>query len=607
MPPMQIDCGLEKEPWQHSRSVDELMPPWAPIGTCTRSQFNSTAQATIADNSRCIDFDDRCAMPTKVRHMTSHSPRLRCLGLFASLLSVLLASGCTSPAEFVRNGFKVGPNYARPPAQVAPQWIDADDVRVRSDTDDLSQWWKVFNDPVLDDLICHAYRQNLSLREAGFRVLQARAQYGYAIGEIFPQTQNATGNYTRTATSITAITGGSFGSAFGTGGSIPPFAQYFGMLNSNFNLAWELDFWGRFRRAIEGTGADLDASVEGYNDVLVTLLGDVATNYVQLRVLQLQIELLHENVRLQRESVRIAQARFDLGGKTELDLAQAKTTLDQTLAQIPQKEITVRQVTNRLCVLLGVPPTELASRLAKRTIPDAPKEVVAGIPADLLRRRPDVRRAERQAAAESARIGVAVAQLYPHISIIGSFGWQAPNLNQLFTPLAFQGSYAPSFQWDLLNYGRLWNNIKYQKFKFQEVVTTYQNKVLSAAEEVENGMVMYLKAQEEVKYLAESVVEAKKALRIGVEEFKAGRVDFNRVAVLEQNLVQQDTVLAQARGDVALGLVQVYRALGGGWQIGCQDCPTSGPFPPAPVEPDAPAKGVDARLGQALLGAPTER
>jgi NodT family efflux transporter outer membrane factor (OMF) lipoprotein len=539
--------------------------------------------------------------------MTSHIPRFRFLGLFASLLIVSQLGGCTSPAEYIRNGFKVGPNYAKPPAEVAPQWIDAPDPRVRSETDDISQWWKNLNDPVLDDLICHAYRQNLTLREAGARVLQARAQYGYTIGTIFPQTQNATGNYTRSATSITAITGGSFGSAFGSGATIPAFNQYFGMLTQNFNLAWELDFWGRYRRAIEGSGADFDASIENYDAVLVTLLGDVATYYVQLRVLQLQIELLNENVRVQGESVKIAKARFELGKNTELDLAQAKTTLDQTLAQIPQKEITVRQVTNRLCVLLGVPPTELASRLAKRSIPDAPKDIAVGIPADLLRRRPDVRRAERQAAAESARIGVAVAQLYPHISITGTLGWQAPHLNQLFTPLAFQGSYGPSFTWDLLNYGRIANNIKYQKAKFQEVVATYQNQVLTAAEEVENGLIMYLKAHEEVKYLTEAVSEAKKALRIGMEEFKAGRVDFNRVAVLEQNLVQQDTLLAQARGDVDLGLIQVYRALGGGWQMRCQGCPSPGPFPPSlPDDTDVPPEGARPRFGQPLPGGPTE-
>jgi NodT family efflux transporter outer membrane factor (OMF) lipoprotein len=538
--------------------------------------------------------------------MTTHLPRIRLLAL---LLVGSTLSGCTSLPEYVRNGFKVGPNYAKPPAPVEEHWIDAEDKRVRSDTDDLSQWWKVFNDPILDDLICHAYRQNLTLREAGFRVLQARAQYGIAIGEIFPQTQNMTANYTRSATSITAITGGSFGSAFNGGGgpTQPVFNQYFGENAVNFTLAWELDFWGRFRRAIESSSADLDASVEAYDDVLVTLLGDIATNYVQLRVYQRQIELLNKNAELQKIPVRIEQAKFDLGAKGAdgIDLNQAKSTLFQTQSQVPQKEIAVRQATNRLCVLLGMPPEDLEKRLSKLPIPDAPKEVLAGIPADLLRRRPDIRRAERLAAAQSAQIGVATSQLYPHISINGTFGWQAPRISQLFKPLSFQGSYGPNVEWDILNYGRLMNNIRLEKAKFQELVATYQNKVLSAAEEVENGMAMFLNAQEEVKLLAKSVAALNEAVRIGTEQFEGGKFDENRYAVLSLNKVQQELNLAQAQGDVDLGLVQVYRALGGGWQIRCQGCPASGAFAPdCAVLADKSAPGVHASFGQPISAGP---
>ena len=441
-------------------------------------------------------------------------------------------------------------------------------------------------------------------------MLQARALYGVTVGNFLPQSQNATGGYTRSATSIATLTGGSFGPLFGESGlGSLPISQYTDSYTANFGIAWELDFWGRFRRSIEAASAELDASVENYDDVLVTLLGNVATNYVQLRILQRQVELLQENARLQREPVKIAQTKVELGRSTELDLSQAKSTLAQTLAQIPQKEIAIRRVNNRLCVLLGISPEQLQTRLAKRSIPETPKEVAVGIPADLLRRRPDVRRAERKAAAECARIGVAEAQLYPHISIVGTLGWQAPKFNQLFTPLAFQGNLGPSFQWDILNYGRIVNNVRFQKAKFQEVVTTYQNKVLTAAEEVENGLIMFLKAQEEVAFLEESVAEAMKAERIGVAEFTAGKVDFIRVSVLQLNLVQQQNLLTQARGDVALGLIQVYRALGGGWQIGTQGCQPSGSFQSSnglPAVADPSANGVNARFNQPVLGPPTD-
>ena len=188
--------------------------------------------------------------------------------------------------------------------------------------------------------------------------------------------------------------------------------------------------------------------------------------------------------------------------------------------------------------------------------------------------------------------------LYPHISINGTFGWQAPRLNQLFTPLSFQGSYGPSFEWDMLNYGRLMNNIRFEKAKFQEVVATYQNKVLIAAEEVENGMVMFVKAQEEVKFLDQSVASLTEAVRIGTEQVEKGKVDENRFAVLAQNKVQQELLLAQAQGDVDLGLVQVYRALGGGWQIRCQGCPASGAFAPdCAVQADKPASEIRTKTG----------
>ena len=259
--------------------------------------------------------------------------------------------GCTSFREYVHNGFQVGPNYGRPPAPVAQNWIDADDRRVRTDCDDLSKWWTVFNDPDLDALICCAYRQNLTLRQAGCRVLQARAQLAIAKGQFFPQSQTMSGDFARNAVSREVA---------GVQALTKPF---FNQWNYGFNLSWELDFWGRFRRAIESNEANLDASVEGYDDVLVTLLGDVAANYVQMRTLQGRIEYALTNVRLQRETLTIVEARFRGGTTSELDVYQARSTLEQTEAQIPELEISLRQTVIQICILLGMPPEELQSRL----------------------------------------------------------------------------------------------------------------------------------------------------------------------------------------------------------------------------------------------------
>ena len=438
-------------------------------------------------------------------------------------------------------------------ATVAPQWIDANDVRVRSHAVDLSRWWCVFNDPVLNDLIEHAYNQNINLKEFGTRILQARAQLAITRGELFPQTQTATGSYARTATSADQL--------------LPGLNKFNDQYNMGFNLAWELDFWGQFRRQVLGANAQLDASVENYDAVLVTLLGDVATNYVQMRQFQEQIELARHNVKLQNDILGIVQARFRAGSANELDVDQAQSTLSQTESAIPGFKILLRQAQDRLCTLLGIPPCDLEARLGQRPIPTAPVDVAVGIPAELLMRRPDVRAAERAAAAQAQQIGIAQAALYPHISITGTLGYSALQASQLFTNPSFQGSVGPTFTWNILNYGRIQNNVRMQDALFQQTLLDYRTTVLTANQQAEDGLITFLKAQERTKYLTESVVAANLAYEIVTQQYRVGTVDFNRVDVIAQNLVQQQDLEAQARSQIATGLIQVYRALGGGWQI----------------------------------------
>ena len=515
---------------------------------------------------------------------------------FAPLLPVALllaVAGCTTPMEYVRNGFKVGPNYHKPPAPVAPQWVAAGDERVRTESADLSKWWTVFSDPVLDSLVCFAYQQNLSLRVAGMRVLEARAQLAIDTGNLFPQTQSMTGDYnwhgisTKTANNILQFSvppGGIPGLTF------PSFKRWYGQYDYGFNLAWELDFWGRFRRAIESDAATLDASVEDYDNTLVTLLGDVATNYVNLRVTEQRIKYAQENVDLQRETLSIVEARLRAGTTTRLDVAQARSTLEQTEATIPELRIALRQYANQLCILLGIPPEELRTRLGEGSIPTAPTEVAAGAPAELLRRRPDVRRAERQVAAQSAQIGVAESALYPHFSLSGNLNWSAEFAKDLFTPGAVNGVFGPSFTWNILNFGRLLNNVRLQDATFHERIATYQNTVLTAANEVENGLATFLNAQERSRLQAASVEDALEAVRIGLTQYRAGTVDFTRVTQLEVTVSQLQDTLALARGEIATGLITVYRALGGGWEIRVQGC-TPTPLPGDQASKDVPEPG----------------
>jgi NodT family efflux transporter outer membrane factor (OMF) lipoprotein len=471
-----------------------------------------------------------------------------------------MCCGCTTLEEYIHNGFKVGPNYGRPPAPVAREWIDADDQRVRSESDDLSAWWTVFNDPALDSLICMAYHQNLTLRQAGFRVLEARAQRNIDAGNLFPQTQQATGEYTRNGISREIASTSNLGK------------RWFDQWQYGFNLSWEIDFWGKFRRTVEADNATLDASVENYDDALVTLLGDVATNYVNLRTAEQRIRYAQENVKLQERTIEIVRGLLKNGLTTELDLDQALSILEQTQATIPELEIGLRQANNQLCILLGIPPEELRKCLGPAPIPRAPAEVVVGIPADLLRRRPDVRRAERLAAAQCAQIGVAESHYYPAFAINGMIGYAAENLKDLFNEQALMGTVGPSFTWNILNYGRLRNNVRLQDATFQELVAAYQNAVLSAQQDVENGIVTFLRAKEREKYQAACVEHADKAAKIAEDQYKAGTITLTPLTLLEQNLVQQQDTLVQAQGEIALGLIQAYRALGGGWQIRCTGC-----------------------------------
>jgi len=535
-------------------------------------------------------------MPEKPITLDMRAMRvLRKMGSQARLLVALAlcCCGCTSLTEYVQNGLKVGPNYRKPVAAVASNWIDASDKRVRTESDDLSKWWTVFNDPVLNDLVCYAYKQNLTLREAGYRVLQARAQLGIAVGEIFPQSQAMNGDYFREATS--GETGG------GT-------QRFFSRWDYGFALSWELDFWGRFRRAIESNSASLDASVEDYDDVLVTLLGDVASNYVLYRTTEERIKYATHNVNVQAKVLWITQEKFKAGNINKIDVDQAESTLYQTQAGIPELEIALRTASNELCILLGIPPEQLRDKLGTAPIPRAPPDVVVGIPADLLRRRPDVRKAERLATAQCAQIGVAESAFYPHFTINGTIDYQAARFKNLFNGRALSGSIGPSFTWDILEYGRLLNNVRLQKAQFLELVEAYKQSVLTANQEVENGLVTFLRAQERYQWQKKSVDAGQAALDTVRAQWQAGTVDFTRVAQLLQNQVVLDDTLAQVQGEIATGLITVYAGLGGGWQIRLTGC-TPGAAPAAgaeslPVPRQEGSGGATPPPNRAALGMP---
>lgn len=452
-----------------------------------------------------------------------------------------------------------------PQATVAPAWTESANPEVVATRQNDRDWWNVFADATLDRLVQTAYDQNLTLQAAGLRVLQERAQLGVAIGEFYPQKQTLSAGAAYSANSSSAQIGsnaisGSSNSSFWQAGIGP-------------QVGWEIDIWGKIRRGIEAADAAYLQSVATYDDVLVTLLADVASNYVAIRTLQTQIAIAKENVAKQEKSLAIAEARFKGGATSKRDVYQAENVLGQTRAAIPQLTGQLQQSKDALAVLLGTTPDKIDAMLGgPQVIPVAPATVAVGAPADLLRRRPDIRRAELAAVAASAQIGITKAELYPTFSLTGSLGLFTSNLNTAALGSAYAAnglsySFGPVLQWNILNYGQITNKVRAQDARFQASIADYQNTVLKAQQQVEDGLATFLQSRQQAAFLQQSVKAAEGALTIAVLQYQQGALDFTTVLTAEQNLYQAQTNLATAQGNVAVGLITTYRGMGGGWQL----------------------------------------
>jgi NodT family efflux transporter outer membrane factor (OMF) lipoprotein len=455
----------------------------------------------------------------------------------------------------------VGANYSRPNADISQTWLNEKGVKPTS-ADENMRWWAAFNDATLTALVDRALTQNLTLRQAGLRVVEARALRGITIGQFFPQSQAGIGQASNNRVSKNSPTGLGDRS----------FSDY----SLGLEAAWELDFWGRFRRGIESADASVDASVADFDSAVVVLVADVASNYVLIRSLQEQLGNTRANVKAQEDTLGLTQVRFNAGAVSELDVSTARATLANTQALIPQLEDSLRQTKLALCVLLGRTPSELQADLGSDgRIPVAPAEIAVGIPADLLRRRPDVRSAERTAAALSAQIGVATADLYPAISLKGQTGFHtssyqsggfSPKAHNLLDANSFEGFVGLDVNWPILNYGRIMNNIRVADARFQEAKVAYQQAVLQAAADVEGGLSTFLRSRERTAFLSESVTAAQRTVELSLVQYRQGAADFLRVNQAQVDLVGRQNDLAISRANVAQGVIASYRALGGGWE-----------------------------------------
>jgi NodT family efflux transporter outer membrane factor (OMF) lipoprotein len=529
--------------------------------------------------------------------------------------SVLLLAGC-----------EVGPDYKPPKINVTQNFPDGAATQpstINPAAPVVIRWWRTFNDPELNSLINRAIASNLDLRNAQSRIIQARAQRGVIGSQLWPEI-NADGGYqhARGSKNVTFPIGalsGSSGSSSGAAATpandptVSPLAVASGLGGSSsggagaggssasvgsnaplggpvsplgnggfpgvttdlyqagFDASWEIDLFGGQRRAIEAADADTAAALEDRRDIQVTLLAEVARNYIQLRAAQRQEQIAEQNLHDQQDTLALTRSRFSAGFATQLDVARQAAELATTAATIPALEATVRQSIHALSVLLALDPEALTAELSTaESIPPVPANVPIGMPMDLVRRRPDIRRAERQLAAASARIGVAEADLYPRFSLTGSFGFDSSQIKHFLDWSSRYFVLSPGVSWPIFDAGRIHNNIRVQREITQQAATSYQSTVLTALREVDDALVSYRTEQVRRAALADAVDASRQAEELARQQYEKGVVDFLTVLDVQRSLLQAEDALAQSDSAISMDLVALYKALGGGWEVTTQ-------------------------------------
>lgn len=445
----------------------------------------------------------------------------------------------------------VGPDYSRPETTLSPGWSTPLKQAVtegQTDPQTLASWWSVFGDSTLSSLMERAVRGNLDLKEARARVKEARARRGIARADLFPAI-DASGSMTA--------------SGSGKDANLSNTAELY---RAAFDATWEIDIFGGVRRSIEAQTADLRATEEDLRDVLVTLLAEVALNYIDGRTYQARLAVAEANLKAQEETWQLARWRYEAGLSDELAVQQARYNLESTRSQTPTLRTGIEEAMNRVAVLLGEQPGAIRSEMEKvQSVPKAPASIAVGVPADVLRRRPDVRKAEAKLAAETARIGVAKADLYPRLVLKGSVGTEALSFGKVFSSSSRAFSYGPQITWPIFNAGSIRKNIEAQTAVQEQTLIQYEASVLTALEDVENAIVAFGQEQLKRQSLGESSDAARLAVTLAEHKYTAGLTDFTGVLDAQRSLLTYQDQTVQSDGAIASNLVRLYKALGGGW------------------------------------------
>jgi NodT family efflux transporter outer membrane factor (OMF) lipoprotein len=449
----------------------------------------------------------------------------------------------------------LGPDYQEPEVAWLAEWetdLYGQTLATAPDSaEDLSFWWQAFNDPTLNDLIEVARRENHSLRIAGLAILESRALLGIATGARYPQVQRANGSLTRV-------------DRWPTEGDDDWDRTGLNAYDLGFDIGWEADFWGRYRRGVESADAAFFASITNQHNAQVLLAGQVADAYYAYRTTARQIEIARENAALQERSLEITTRLFESGQSAELDVQQARTQYLATLSTIPELEIALKQIENALCVLLSRSPGDLPELdSVPPTLPMLNPLFIDDFPANLLMRRPDVRTAAWGVAAQSAQIGVAKADLYPSVTLFGTIGWSGNSLDATTDTLST--GFGPAFTWNLFNYDRIESNVRVQDARLQQAIEAYQLTVLAAASEIDSAAVSVVKTRDQQALLAEALEAAERSLALSTKRYQEGYSDFQRVLTAQQSRAARSASYVANQGAHLSAVIAFYKALGGGW------------------------------------------
>jgi multidrug efflux system outer membrane protein len=463
--------------------------------------------------------------------------------LAAGLLLALVAGGCT-----------VGPNYQQLQPTMPAEWSSAAEDGISREPVDIVRWWDLFGDTQLQTLVARSVSANKDLKLAEARVREARAQWRAAGAPAWPAV-DASGSYARVHQSE----------------NVSSYTEKHDLFQAGFDAGWEIDLFGGVRRAVEAAKAQVQASEEDRRDVLVTLVAEVATNYMALRGSQRRLAIAQQNIHTQKDTVDLTRGRFEAGLGSKLEVLQSEALLASIEARVPVIEASIRQAIHRLGVLLGLEPEALLEELLPPAdIPAVPPEVPVAPPSDLLRRRPDIRGAERQLAAATANIGVATADLFPRFSLTGLLGLESTAASDLFSSQSRFWTFGPTVRWPVFDAGKARAAIQVQTARQEEALAFYEKTVLNALEEVESAMVVYAKTRKTRDALAQAAETTRQSADIAFELYQKGLVDFLNVLQSQQALYQVLDQFAQSEENVSTSLVALFKALGGGWQIEAQ-------------------------------------